>query len=228
MSDKEKRLDTKRKLAEAHASVLAGLTPGTILMTREGEVPVEWLEAGDEVLTRDRGFVPILWINRTKLTRAEMRGFPEYAPVTLEADSIEPGVPAQRITVSPRQLVLVRSALAERDFGSSEVMVPALSIGKQADPIDMSWDTRVSYAHVLLSSHQMIAAESVWTGSLFTGEIGLESAPDCSLTMQLEQTRMKACRPILSVDEGQALMQEVWQAQVEQMAFDGDEQREVG
>ena len=220
--------ETKRALAEAHASVLAGLTPGTILLTREGEAPVEWIEAGDEVLTRDRGFVPILWVNRIKLARNDLRSFPDYAPVLLKADCIERGTPAQSITVSPRQLVLVRSPLAELDYGSTEVLMPALSIGTQADPVEMSWDTRVSYAQVLLKNHQTLNAEGLWVGSLFTGTLGLDAPSDCPLACQLETARMQASRPILTVDEGRALMQAIWKAQMLETVFDQDDHRETG
>lgn len=218
----------KRQVAEENASVLAGLTPGTILMTREGEAPVEWIEAGDEVLTRDRGFVPILWINRTKFARKDMRQFPEFAPVTLPANCIEPGLPAQDITVSPRQLLLIRSALAERDYGSAEVLIPALAVGQQADPVDMTWDTRVSYAQVLLPSHQLLVAESLWLGSLFTGSLGLDVTSDCPLTEQLEDARMLACRPVLDLEEGRSLMNEIWEAQARTYIEEHEEQREVG
>lgn len=228
MHSEASRLESKRQLAEAHASVLAGLTPGTILMTREGEAPVEWIEAGDEVLTRDRGFVPILWINRTKLTRADMRKYPEYAPVSLAADCIEPGCPAQDVMVSPRQLVLIRSHLAQRDYGSAEVLVPALCVGAQADPVAMPWDMRVSYAHVLLPTHQMLTTEGLWLGTLFTGALGMEADPTCPLIGQLESAQMQACRPVLNVEEGQALMQEIWAAQVAETAFYAEDTRDVG
>lgn len=232
MHQENARQDTKRRIAEAHASVLAGLAPGTILMTREGETPVEWLESGDEVLTRDRGFVPILWINRTKLNRKELRDFPEYAPVSLLKDRVEPGIPAHDMVVSPRQLILVRSSLAQKDFGSSEVLVPANAIGDQVDPTELKWDARVSYAQVLLPAHQTFIAEGLWLGSLFTGTLGLEATPDCPLTVKLEQPRMNACRPVLNEDEGRVLMQEIWQAQAAAEVMDKDfetlESREAG
>ena len=203
-------------IAESEASVLAGLSSGTILMTREGETPVEWLENGDEVLTRDRGFVPILWVNRVKLDRKDVRSFPEFAPVTIPAERLEPGVPAHDVKVSPRQLVLVRSPLAERDYGSPEVLLPSLAIGDQADPNVMRWDVRVTYAQILLATHQTIAIEGLWLGSLFTGSLGLDTT--CPLTKKLETPNMKACRPVLDVQEGRALMQEIWEVQAQKAA----------
>jgi hypothetical protein len=34
-------------------STLSGLGPGSMVMTMDGELPVEWLAAGDRVITRD-------------------------------------------------------------------------------------------------------------------------------------------------------------------------------
>ena len=203
----------KRRLAEAHASVLAGLSAQTIVMTREGETPVEWLAVGDEVLTRDRGFEPIIWINRTKLSRADLRAAPELAPVIIPAGLVDEDVPGAEITVSPRQLILVRSPRAELEYGSHEVLVPAASFADRISADDVHWSDKASYAQILLASHQMLVAERLWMGSLFTGTLatGL-SAKACPLYAKLSTPHMQACRPILTEREGRALMHEIWAA----------------
>ena len=201
----------KRVLVEKKASVLAGLAATTIVMTREGEMPLEWLIPGDEVLTRDRGFEPVIWINRVKLDRKDMRAFPEFAPIKIKAGSIEENVPETDITVSPHQLFLARSPRAELNFGSNEVLVPAAAIGSRTDTENMQWDTRVSYVQVLLASHQAILTDGLWVGSLFTGQLAVDlRAADCPLAAMLEVRDMKATRPILSEDEGRVLMHEIW------------------
>ena len=203
----------KQMVAEEHASVLSGLAPQTMVMTRMGEAPVEWLESGDEVLTRDRGFVPILWIHRTKFDRSGLRKSPDLAPVTLSASMIQDDVPERDIELSPNQLVLVRSPFAELQFGSNEVLVPAKSIGVQRSLDDMRPMERTTYAHVLLPSHQMIVADRLWLGSLFTGSLDQEIEKiDCPLAHQLETVRMTAARPILNEEEGRMLMIEIWQS----------------
>lgn len=211
----------KRVLAEEHASVLSGLTSQTIVITRDGETPIEWLNSGDEVLTRDRGFEPVIWVNRVKLNRAELRDFPEFIPVKVKAGSVAKNVPATDMTVSPNQLFLIRSARAELNFGTSEVLVPAASLGQRMNPEDMRWNARVSYAQVLLASHQVLLAENLWSGSLFTVQLGLGlDEMGCALAVQLDQLYMQASRPILSEVEGKALMREVWLDQAVQEADD--------
>ncbi len=203
--------DDKRALAEAQASVLAGVPSGTIVITREGETPVEWLEAGDEVLTRDRGFEPILWINRIKMERKELRQFPDFAPVTIKAGVIAPGLPMADIQVSPRQLMLIRSPIADRDYWSPEVLVPAKALGQQADPKKMHHAARVSYAQMLLASHQLIGSDGLWLGSLFAGTLAEGLNAPCPIAEMIGNRRMRAARPILSVAEGRALMKEIWE-----------------
>lgn len=199
-----------REEIELHAAVLSGLTPATVMMTREGEVPVEWLAVGDEVLTRDKGFVPIAWINRIRLSRNELRDVPEYAPVTLSESRIEPGFPSRDVVVSPRQLVMVRSPLAERDYWSSEVLVPAAALGAQRDPETMHHSERATYTQILLPTHELMMTEASWVGSLFTGMLAQNLGTlSCDLTSKLDEPRMQASRPILSEEEGRALMIEI-------------------
>ncbi len=221
--------DLKRTLAEEHASVLAGMTPQTIVITREGETPVEWLAVGDEVLTRDRGFQPIVWINRTKLDRSDLRIARELAPVTIKAGLLAPNTPETDITVSPRQLILVSSPRAELEYASHEVLVPAAAFADQADPDEMRWDTRVSYAQILLASHHTLVADRLWLGSLFTGTLAIGlSSNDCPLVAKLQAPHMRACRPILSEDEGRTLMHDIWADRARHEQSGNEETSKVG
>lgn len=213
--------DFVRQLAEEHASVLAGLSAETIVITREGETPVDWLAVGDEVLTRDRGYEPIIWINRTKLNRDDLRITPEFGPVTITAGTVDASTPETDVTVSPRQLILVRAARAEIEYGSHEVLVPAASIAPRADPENMHWNAQVSYAQILLASHQMLIVDRLWVGSLFTGSLATDlHAERCPLYAKLSAPHMMACRPILSEEEGRVLMHDIW---AERAASEEDE-----
>lgn len=200
--------DGRQKFARSNPRLFAGLSPQTMVMTRSGEAPVEWLETGDEVLTRDRGFVPILLVQRTKLERSKLRQRPDLAPVVINASFIQDDFPDREIVVAPNQLVLIRSAFAEMHFATNEVLVPAVAIGTQRNADDLSPNERVSYAHILLPTHQMIVADRVWLGSLFCGDVQTQvDTLDSPILSRLERPRMHAARPILNVAEGRMLMQ---------------------
>ncbi|MGO4914152.1 Hint domain-containing protein [Pseudogemmobacter sp. W21_MBD1_M6] len=46
-------------LGPTNIEAMTGFTAGTMITTLDGLIPVEWLRAGDRILTRDRGFQPV-------------------------------------------------------------------------------------------------------------------------------------------------------------------------
>lgn len=97
-----------------------GLIAGTPVLTAEGEVPVEFLLAGDIVITR-RGPV-------------ELRGTSTVVARNIEVVVIEPGapvsgqMPGQALVVPADQQVLVRDWRATILHGQSEMLTPAASL----------------------------------------------------------------------------------------------------
>ena len=86
----------------------AGLAPGTTILTLDGAIPVEFLNAGDRVITR-RGVRKLKAIIRHTL--------PEGTPrVVLSADALG-GKPVNDITLMPGQRVLVRDWRAQALWG---------------------------------------------------------------------------------------------------------------
>ena len=200
----------EQTLVQSCDSALTGLTSGAMVVTRNGEVPVEWLETSDEVLTRDRGFEKILWINRVKLERDNFRERPEYAPVTIPADRMDNKFPTHQITMSPDQLVMVRSPLAERDYWSTEVLVPASALGSQADVNDMRWSSRAIYTQIMLPTHEAIIVDGLWCGTVFTGSLAKsQEFARSPLAQKMKNPQMMSTRPILNLDEARVLVSEI-------------------
>ncbi|MEP6019495.1 MAG: Hint domain-containing protein [Paracoccaceae bacterium] len=200
----------EQTLVQSSDSVLTGLTSGAMVVTRNGEIPVEWLETSDEVLTRDQGFVKVLWLNRVKLERESFRDRPEYAPVTIPAGRVGSQFPTHDITVSPDQLIMLRSPLAERDYWSTEVLVPASSLGSQAKVDDMRWSSRAIYTQVMLPTHEAIIVDGLWCGTIYTGSLAKSKDMDRSpLAQQMKDPRMMSTRPILDADEARVLVSEI-------------------
>lgn len=107
----------------AHASRRSrptGLLPGTLVQTAEGAMPVEFLLAGDVVMTR----------NGPK----EVRGTSLLIAHDVDVVVIEPGAPvggaalAQPLTLPADQQVLVRDWRAAILHGQSEMLTPAASL----------------------------------------------------------------------------------------------------
>jgi len=94
----------------------AGFVFGTILLTRDGEIPVEFLSPGDQVITRDTGFARIEAIrSRRTLTRA----------ISFAAGSLGDTRPDQDLVLPAAQLVLIRDWRAQAMFGTAQALVRA-------------------------------------------------------------------------------------------------------
>ena len=140
---------------------------GTLIETAAGQVPVEDLEAGDLVLTRDHGAQPLRWTGRT-LRRAEAAD----APVQFAAGALGAH---QALELSPCHRVLVQDQWAEVLFGVSEVLVKARDL-VNGHSISRREDARpVTYVHLLFDQHEIICGNGLESESCHPGEETLNS-----------------------------------------------------
>ncbi len=108
--------------AEAHLAAhdirsldLSCVARGTQIATRRGEVLVEELQAGDEVVSRDKGLTPVRWIGRLDASNA---------PVKVPAGAMGRRVPARDCWLSPDARLWMQGAEFEAAFTCREVLVP--------------------------------------------------------------------------------------------------------
>ncbi len=148
-------------------ATLPGFGPGTLISTTDGDLPVEWLAAGDRVLTRDDGAQPLRWIGRSAVPASRQRMLPHLRPVTVPAGYLAPDAPNHPLTVSPRHRVLVQSPDVAYYFGTEEAFAAVthlLPVPRAEECAD------IVYHHLLFDRHQVIRANGVWTESLFAHE----------------------------------------------------------
>lgn len=143
---------------------VAGLGPGAMVMTTDGELPVEWLESGDRVITRDHGAQPILWIDRWK--RVDPGGVDLPRPLRLVPDMgssqdslIEP------LRLAPQHRVMVRSADVELHFGAPEVIAEIGHLSRLQEPDGDDTCETVTYHNLILPRHALIWACGIWIES---------------------------------------------------------------
>lgn len=154
-------------------------TAGTLIATPEGPRPVEDLRPGDLVMTVDEGAQPLRWIGRRRL---DVSGHDRLKPVRIRAGALGRGpggqaVPAEDLTVSPQHRVLVRSAVAQRMFGTREVLVAARQLLALPGIEVVADASDVTYVHLLFDRHQLVTANGAVTESLFTGPEALKAVP---------------------------------------------------
>lgn len=148
----------------ANDSILPSFTAGTRIMTRTGEVAVEDLRPGDEVLTRDHGFRPLVWTGRCDLTAAELIACPACRPVRIAAGALGAGLPLRDMTVSPQHRMLLEGYRSEMLFGEAEVLVAADHL-TELPGVEEVLLPGVSYVYVMFDQHEIICADGTWTES---------------------------------------------------------------
>lgn len=148
---------------------------GTMILTDRGEVAIEDLTPGDKVMTRDQGPQEIRWIGRKTLSARILQANDKLRPIRIRAGALAAGTPATDLIVSPQHRILVRSAIAQRLFGTDEVLVAAKHL-LEVEGIEIAQDMpEVTYFHFLLNDHHVVVSNGAQTESLYTGSQALKS-----------------------------------------------------
>lgn len=149
--------------------IIPCFTPGTLMATPRGEVPVEELRAGDRVITRDNGLQEIRWIGARSLGAGELMAAPNLRPVLIRAGALGHGLPERDMLVSPQHRLLLTSERAALYFGEREVLAAAKHlIGMEG--IDEVETRGVTYVHFLCDRHEVVLSNGAWTESFQPGE----------------------------------------------------------
>ncbi|MEX0366929.1 MAG: Hint domain-containing protein [Ruegeria sp.] len=179
-------------------------TPGTMILTPDGERLIESLVPGDMVETADHGCQRILWIGKTKVP-AEGK----LAPIRFEAGVLGLTRPT---LVSPQHRMLIDDWRANYFFGFGEVLVPAHSLVNGTSVTQVEGG-EVEYIHLLFSRHEVIFANGAKTESYYPAHALTQSdreaqAEVLSLFKELEpvtNTEYVSARPILRVYEARLM-----------------------
>lgn len=150
-------------------------TRGTLIETLHGPVAIEALRPKDQIVTRDNGAQPLLWVGSRRLIQSALEKQINLYPIRIRAGALGPGKPAMDLTVSPQHRVLVSSKIAQRMVGVAEVLIAAKHL-LHLDGIDIATDLlEVEYFHMLFEGHQILQSNGAETESLFTGPQALKS-----------------------------------------------------
>ncbi|MDO5620623.1 MAG: Hint domain-containing protein [Paracoccus sp. (in: a-proteobacteria)] len=148
---------------------------GTLIETDRGAVAIEDLAEGDLVQTRDNGMQPIRWIGSRHLPEIALNLNEKLRPIRIKAGALGAGLPATDLLVSPQHRILVRSRIAQRMFGTDEVLIAAKQLC-QIEGIDIATDlAEVEYFHMLFDRHEVVTSNGAETESLFTGPEALKA-----------------------------------------------------
>lgn len=150
---------------------------GTTLMTDEGPQPVDWIRPGDRVLTKDHGFQPVIWSNRTVISKAHLKFAQCLRPVKIAAQSVNGEIPKNDLLLSPDHRILLKSPMIQMLFGHEEVFTAIKTVTNGDTVAQTLPDHAISYFHILFEQHEVILAEGLWVESFFPGKMALAALP---------------------------------------------------
>lgn len=147
-------------------------TPGTLIRTAQGDRPIEALQPGDLIVTRDNGLQPLRWVgSRTVAARGAM------APIALDPAIVQGADTA--LLVSPQHRLLWSGPQAQMLFGEHEVLVAAQHL--LTNPaVRRVEGGEVTYLHLMLDRHEVIYANGAATESFYPGDTALGALTDRS------------------------------------------------
>jgi hypothetical protein len=139
-------------------------TPGTMIATDQGEVPVQHLKAGDRVITRDNGIQTLRWVGQTHFYLQDFQTNPHLLPILVRQGALGKGIPDRDMMVSPNHRILVANDRTSLMFTEAEVLVAAkhLMAGQGIQTVESSGTT---YIHFMFDRHEVILSNGAWTES---------------------------------------------------------------
>lgn len=193
---------------------------GTMILTDNGEKPVEDLREGDMavvVTAAGRELRPIKWIGNRKIDLAGHPRIELAAPVRISRDAMGDGLPHRDLLVSPDHCLFVDGGL-----------IPAVMLVNDMTIVQDRKRAGVHYFHVELDRHGILLAEGLPAESyLDTGNrsyfanagLAMLLHPDFGINTSMRSWIDHACAP-LSVSA--VLLEPVWRRyaeRAEQMGF---------
>ena len=122
--------------------------PGTLIRTDRGDVAVENLAIGDQLVTVERDLVPVKWVGRQTVRRLFAPRETSY-PICIKAGALAENVPSRDLYVSPDHAMLVDGLLV-----NASALVNDTSIVQVAEVAET-----FTYFHIETEGHRNILAE---------------------------------------------------------------------
>ncbi|MDJ0992376.1 MAG: Hint domain-containing protein [Dinoroseobacter sp.] len=139
---------------------------GTLIDTPDGPRPVQTLQPGDLVMTKDNGAQAVRWVGR-----ATVPAYGDNTAILIKAGALGA---ASDLRVSPQHRVLVSDWRAELFFGVSECLVAAKHLCDGDRIVPDRTTPLVEYVHLLFDDHELVRSEGLWSETYFPGSYALK------------------------------------------------------
>ena len=142
------RTDHSNGVHELHTS---GFVPGTLIMTAEGELPVEYLNAGDRIVSRNRGLVRLHGVHQSSDI---------LEPIHMSAHALGADLPRGHLSLRTDQPVLLRNWLAKALRGTPQAIINAEKL-VNGETIVRGTKRRTTLLHLQFDAPQIIYANGL-------------------------------------------------------------------
>lgn len=160
---------------DSTSDVLVCFMRGTRILTPQGEVPVEALTVGDQVINADGNKVTLRWISSRKLSSLDLMLQPKFRPVCILRGSLGQHQPTTDLWVSPWHRVVVGGYDVELMYSQDQVFVAAKHLVNAVVGPAETYIDEVEYIHLLFDQHEVIFANGLATESLYPGDVAIAS-----------------------------------------------------
>ena len=172
-------------------------TAGTMILTPDGEVPVEHIKVGDRVTVAENGRTRtelVTWTGRRRIELARHRNGAELAPIRFRRGALGDGLPTRDLLVSPPHGMY---------FGGR--LIPAKLLVNGMSVIRDETVAIADYYHLELGHHSLLIANGVMAESYldtgnrsFFGNPGVTTAlnPDLTIDAPGRMAAAGACAPL--------------------------------
>ncbi len=174
---------------ELFSYTLPCFAQGTRILTTSGEIPVERLEPGSQIILHDNTIAPVVWLGHRTLSLRRHPRPEQVRPIHIQAGALADNIPHRDLFLSPDHALYLDGAL---------IPAKCLINGSTIRQINVA---SVTYYHVELPAHAILLAEGTPTESyLETGNRhAFTNGSDSHLTLHPNfaqtQREQQSCAP---------------------------------
>lgn len=171
--DSRVNISSGRLLADRASTDFVCYASGTRILTDNGEVRVDRIRPGDNVLSLDHGPVEVRWVRTSTQPLDTVRE--DQRPVLICAGSLGPRTPARNLVVSPQHRVLVGGQEQLCDVFADQVFVPAKALTVLPRIRFMRGKCQQIWVHFACDRHEVVRANGCWSESLLLGQMAMNA-----------------------------------------------------
>jgi len=125
---------------ELEGAIIPCVVRGTMIRTPDGDVPVETLAIGDQVVSVDGTVKQVRWIGRRSYARNFIERNPKVAPIRIQAGALGDGMPTRDLIVSPEHALYLDNALIPARFLTNGDTISPISSLESVDYFHLELD----------------------------------------------------------------------------------------